>query len=231
MVAVVFTVSMFITVAFIKEPSASSIAVPEKIHPLRYLAGIIKETNVMKFLLAMFFIYLGLIMIFPFVTLFLVEKMGIAEGRSILAVLATSIVETIVMLPLGMLSDRFDRKKLLSYMIVLMAVTSPLIAFSQNFTQALIAMGLMGVPIAAIVGVGYAFLLDLIPKGRAAEFVGFYAFCIGLAQIVALQVGGKLIEIIGFRLVFASAGIFIVIGFIIFQFVHGPKKVENADET
>jgi MFS family permease len=224
LVAVVFTASMFATVAFIREPPAASVAVSEKIHPFKYLAGVIKETNVMKFLAAIFFIYLGLLMIFPFVTLFLVEEMGIAEGRSILVMLTASIVETIVILPLGMLSDRFDKKKLLSYMIVLMAVTSPLIAFSQSFRHAVLAMGLMGIPIAGIVAVGYAFFLDLIPKGRAAEFVGFYAFCIGLAQIVAMQVGGKLIDIIGYRLVFSSGGIFIAIGFIIFQFIQAPKR-------
>jgi MFS family permease len=231
LVAVVFAVSMFITVAFIKEPSVSSIGVPEKMHPLRYLAGVIKETNVTKFLAAVFFISLGLNMIFPFVTLFLVEEMGIAEGKSILVMLTASIVETIVILPLGMLSDRFDKKKLMSYMIVLMAVTSPLIAFSQNFTHALLAMGLMGIPIAGIVAVGYAFFLDLIPKGRAAEFVGFYAFCIGLAQIVALQVGGKLIDIIGFRLVFASAGILMLLGFFLFQFIQIPKKNMDGAQT
>jgi MFS family permease len=226
LVAGAFALSMFITVAFIKEPPAPPITVPEKMHPLRYLAGVVKETNVMKFLAAAFFIYLGLIMIFPFVTLFLVEEMGIAEGKSILVVLATSIVETTVMLPLGMLGDRLNRKKLLSYMIILMAATSPLIAFSQTFTQALLAMGLMGIPIAGIMAVGYAFFLDLIPKGRAAEFVGFYAFCIGLSQIIALQAGGKLIDIIGFRLVFALAGIFVAGGFAIFQFIRIPKVAE-----
>jgi MFS family permease len=231
MVAVVFTVSIFTTVAFVKEPPTTLTAAPEKMHPLRYFAGVVKETNVMIFLAAMFFIYLGLIMIFPFVTLFLVEDMGIGEGRSILVPLATSVVETIFMLPIGMLSDRFDKKKLLSYMIVLMAVTAPLIAFSQSFTQALLAMGLMGIPIAAIVGVGYAFFIDLIPKERSAEFVGLFAFCLGLAQIVALQIGGKLIDIIGFRIVFASAGILIVIGFIIFWFVQNPRKDIIIDEA
>ena len=107
---------------------------------------------------------------------------------------------------------------------LLLAATSPMIAFSQNFAHAAIAMGLMGVPIAAVVAVGYAFFLDLIPQGRAAEFVGFYAFCIGLAQFVALLGGGKLIDIIGFRLVFLLAGIPILLGFIIFQFIRPPKN-------
>jgi hypothetical protein len=40
----------------------------------------------------------------------------------------------------------------------------------------------------------------------------------------SMQAGGKLIEIIGFRLVFASGGIFIAIGFIIFQFIRTPKN-------
>ena len=228
MVAIVFVLSMFITVAFIKEPSTSAVKAPERMSPLRYLGSVARETNAMKFLASAFFFYMGLIMIFPFVTLFLVENMQVTEGKSILAVLAASVVETLFILPLGILSDRVDRKRFMSYMLVLLAATSPMIAFSQNFTHAIIAMGLMGFPIAAVVAVGYAFFLDLIPEGRAAEFVGLYAVCNGLAQVIALQGGGKLIDIIGFRLVFVLGGILVIFGFIIFQFIQPPEGKDVA---
>jgi len=230
MVAIVFVVSMFVTVAFIKEPSASATTAPERMSFRRYFGSIAKETNTMKFLGSAFFFYLGLVMIYPFVTLFLVENMQVSEGKSILAILAASVVETLFILPLGILSDRVDRKKFMSYMLLLLAATSPAIALSQNFTHAIIAMGLMGIPIAAVVAVGYAFFLDLIPQGRAAEFVGLYAFCIGLAQFVALQAGGKLIDIIGFRLVFVLGGIFVVLGFVLFQFIKSPNRKKVAPQ-
>jgi len=230
-VAIVFALSMFITVAFIKEPPAVVTKTPERMKPLRYLRSVARETNVMKFLASAFCFYAGLVMIFPFVTLFLVENMQVTEGESILAVLAASVVETLCMLPLGILSDRVNRKKLMSSMLVLLAVTCPAIAFCQSFTQAIIAMGLMGLPIAAVVAVGYAFFLDLIPEGRAAEFVGIYAFFIGLAQFVALQLGGKLIDSIGFRFVFVLGGAFVVLGFIAFQFVQAPQHSTAATNT
>lgn len=229
-VAVVFAVSMFVTVAFTKEPPVSKATQPPRMSPLKYLGSVAKETDAMKFLASAFFFYMGLIMIFPFVTLFLVETMHVSEGKSIVAVLAASVTETLVMLPLAKLSDRVDRKKLLSYMLVLLAATCPAIALAQNFTHAAIAMALMGIPIAAVVAVGYAFFLDLTPRGRAAEFVGLYAFCIGLAQVIALQVGGKLIDIIGFRLVFASGGVLVAIGFVVFQFIRSPRRDGLASE-
>jgi len=229
-VAVVFAASMFVTVAFTKEPPVPKATQPPRMSPLKYLGSVAKETDAMKFLVSAFFFYMGLIMIFPFVTLFLVETMHVSEGKSIVAVLAASVTETLVMLPLAKLSDRVDRKKLLSYMLVLLAATCPAIALAQNFTHAAIAMALMGIPIAAVVAVGYAFFLDLTPRGRAAEFVGLYAFFIGLAQVAALQVGGKLIDIIGFRLVFASGGVLVAVGFVVFQFIRSPRRDGLASE-
>ena len=219
---------VLIAIVFIKEPDIQTIPTPETTGSLKnrildYLKSIAEETNVMKFFAAEFFWWAGFWMISSFLTLFMVEELNIAQGRSLFVPMVFSIVATLFMLPIGMLGDRVSRKGIISCMLGFWALTGMSIGLSQNFQQALITVGITGIPFAAIMGIGYAYLLDLIPRERTAEFVGFSTLSIAAGQIFGPLGGGKLIDILGYRWLFPVAGLLMIVGLIILQFVR-PRK-------
>ena len=79
--------------------------------------------------------------------------------------------------------------------------------------------------------VGYAFLFDLIPKGRTAEFVGIGLVSMASGQICGPLIGGKVIDTFGYRWLFPCAALFLVIGLILLQFVRAPADSASAADS
>jgi len=218
-VALAFFGSLLLAIALLKEPAAPAETPRERASPLRYLRSITAETSALRFYTAQFFWWLGFWMVSTFATLFAVEELGAAEGRSFLVLLPFTVVATVFMLPLGMLGDRVGRKAILSGMILAWAVSQVLVGFSQNLGQAVVLVAVSAIPFAAVMGIGFAFMLDLVPGDRTAEFVGFSVISIAVAQILGPLLGGTLIDALGYRSIFPAAAILMIVGFSILLFV------------
>ena len=227
LVALVFFGSLLLAIALLKEPAYPGETPRERAGPLRYLRSIIAETSALRFYTAQFFWWLGFWMVTSFATLFAVEELGVAEGRSFLVLLPFTVVATICMLPLGMLGDRFGRKAILSGMIFAWAISQVLVGFSQNLAQAVVLVAISAIPFAAVMGVGFAFMLDLVPEDRTAEFVGFSVISIAVAQILGPLLGGTLIDAMGYRSIFPAAAMLMIIGLVILRFVE-PRAGPGA---
>jgi maltose/moltooligosaccharide transporter len=226
-VAVACFAFMATSVALLREPAAERRSPAEAVSPMAYLRSVAGERNAVRFLVAQFFWWLGFWMISSFLILFVAEELQVAEGRSFLVPLVFSIVATTAMLPLGMMGDRFGRKDVLSSMIALWAVSGLAIALSQNLGQALVTVGFAAIPFAAVMAVGYAFFLDLIPPGRTAEFVGIGVLTIACAQCIGPLLGGQLIDTLGYRSLFPVAAAFQLIGLALLRRVQ-PPETEQA---
>ena len=217
---------MLISILLIREQPAQPGLPTDRVSPAAYLKGLAEERNAVRFLVAQFFWWLGFWMISSFLILFVAEELGVSESRSFLVPMVFSIVATVAVLPMGMLGDRFGRKEILSWMIALWAVAGLLVALSQNLTHAFLTVGLTGIPFAAVMAVGYAFFLDLIPEERTAEFVGIGVLTIASAQFVGPLIGGELIDTLGYRWLFPVAAAFQVVGLVVLQLVrpHRPPQ-------
>lgn len=216
-----------IAMLLIREPAALTEKPGTGTNPLAYIKDLAKETNALKFFIGQAFWWLGLWTVSSFLTLFAVDELGVSEGSSLYIPMAFSIVATVFMLPLGILGDRIGRKGIISVMLVLWAVADVLMVFSQSLTSALVFVGLAGIPFAAVMGVGYAYMLDLIPEERTAEFVGYNYLSQTAPTFLGPLIGGKLIDVMGYRAIFPTAAIFVVIGLIILQFVN-PRQDTKA---
>jgi MFS family permease len=211
-------------IALLKEPKPPVSQFGEAANPFIYFRSIMKERESMKFFLAQFFWWLGCWTAQSFLTLFMVESLRIAEGDALFVLLVMTAVQTAFVLPFGILGDRIDRKKLLSCMVVLWTVVECSIGFSQNFTHALLLVAITGIPLAAVTGVGYAFMLDLIPSERTAEFVGIGLISMAAPQIFGPLIGGALIDLLGYRYVFPVAAAFILVAVPLILSIHSEKK-------
>jgi len=224
LVALAFFGSLLVAIALLREPEALPQRLPKRASPLRYLASIAAETSAVRFFAAQFFWWCGFWMVSTFATLFAVEELQVAEGRSFLVLLPFTLVATVAVLPLGMLGDRFGRKAILSCMIFLWAISEILVGLSQNLSQAVVFVAISAVPFAAVMGVGYAFMLDLVPAERTAEFVGFSVISTAVAQILGPLFGGALIDELGYRSIFPAAAALMTVGLVLLQFVR-PRPI------
>lgn len=190
-----------------------------------YLATIARETNALRFFAAQFLWWLGFWVVQPFITLFASEQLGMAEGRSFLILMASSFVMTLCVLPIGIAGDKFPRKKILTLTIGFWAIAQLSVGFSQTFWHALITVGIVGIPLASAMAVAYPYMLNIIPKDRTAEFVGFHIVSMAAPQIFGPLIGGSLIDSFGYRSIFPVASILLVVSLIVFQFTKSNQQI------
>lgn len=231
MVGIVHVGLIALAIFLLKEPQVPF----EKRSPgagsLGYLDSVLKEGNVLKFFLAQFFWWFGFWMVSAFAALFIVQELGATQNRAYLVLMAFTVVAIVFMLPMGILGDRFGRKGILTFMIGLWAVSEVVVGFSQNLTHAFILVPLTAIPYAAIMVVGLAYVLDLIPPERTAEFMGLSIISVAVAQIFGPVLGGWLIDTYGYRSIFSAAAGFMVVGGIVLQFVRPRVAVESRAES
>jgi MFS family permease len=110
-------------------------------------------------------------------------------------------------------------------------VVQILVAFSQSLTHALLTFSLCAIPYAGIMAVGYAFLFDLIPKQRTAEFVGFGLVSMSSGAICGPLIGGAVIDSFGYRWIFPCAALFLLAGLVLLQFVRAPVAPSSAADS
>jgi MFS family permease len=210
---------VLLSIALIKEPVGEKAEPPSTPGPLFYLRSIAEETRALRFFAAQFSWWVGFAMVSSFATLFVVEELKAPEGKSFLVLAVFSVVAALFMVPLGMLGDRFGRRGVLSCLVAAWAAAQIVVGFSQNLTHALLTVGISAIPFAGVMAVGLAYMLDLVPRKRTAEFVGFSVISVAAAQIVGPLIGGKLIDVLGYRSIFPAAAASMIVGLIILQFV------------
>jgi MFS family permease len=216
--------------ALIREPEMVQAERPATAGPVFYLRSIAQEMRALRFFAAQFCWWVGFWMVSSFATLFAVEALEASEGDSLLVLAVFSVVAALFMLPLGMLGDRFGRKGILSAYVAIWAVSQLVIGFSQNLTHAVVTVGISAIPFAGVMAVGLAYMLDLVPKSRTAEFVGFSIISIAVAQIVGPLIGGKLIDVLGYRSIFPAAAAAMLVGLTILQMVPASPQIPPGEE-
>jgi MFS family permease len=228
MVALLLFTAIMITLVIVREPQAPERRPQAKLGILGYIKDVANETNVLKFFIAQFLWWFGFWMVSSFATLFVVEVLHTSQGESLKVMQVFAIVATVFMLPLGMLGDRFGRKQIISCAIAVWAVSEVLVGLSQTLNHALLTVGFTAIPFAAVMGVGLAYFLDLIPHDRTAEFVGLSIISVAGAQMLGPVLGGVLIDFVGYRSIFPTCAAFMIAGLIVLQFVRPRPPDEEA---
>jgi MFS family permease len=210
---------VLLAIALIQEPAGERAEAQPSTGPRVYLRSIAKETRALRFFGAQFCWWIGFAMVSSFATLFVVEELKEPEGQSFLVLAVFSVVAALFMVPIGMLGDRFGRKGVLSCLVAAWAASQIVVGLSQNLTHALLTVGASAIPFAGVMAVGLAYMLDLVPPKRTAEFVGFSVISVAAAQIVGPLIGGKLIDVLGYRSIFPAAAAVMILGLTILQSV------------
>lgn len=206
----------------------------------------------MKLLGVKFFYQLGVNAAVPFLTLFVVNEIGMTGWREMFAatpaltplgnlvkdapgmaftMAALLLLSTAIFaLPCGLLGDRFGKKLVLGAGLLILGVFGLLAAFATSIPQLMVYLIFLGLGNAAQTVLFFPLLSTLIPPERVGEFQGLSATAETGGVAFSVLIAGALInrnpDIPDYRSVFIVTGLFLLAGFFALQFVKPPKLSE-----
>lgn len=132
-------------------------------------------------------------------------------------------------IPVGYISSKFGRKKMILAGVLMLGVAFLLGHFVNTETPEVVMY-----PIFALAGIGWAtinvnsfpMVVELASEGNVGKYTGYYYTASMTAQIVAPILSGKLYDIFGINNVFFPFGaVFVALSFVTMLFVkHGDSK-------
>lgn len=120
------------------------------------------------------------------------KSVGFEDNHVILLYLVFNIIASILSIPLGRLSDRVGRKKLLIAGYVIFSVVYLGFAFASRQATIIIAFILYGFYSAMITGAERAFIAEISPKDLKGTMLGLHSTIVGIALLPASLIAGLL---------------------------------------
>ncbi|MEM3829428.1 MAG: MFS transporter [Conexivisphaerales archaeon] len=160
---------------------------------------------------------------FPGHTPFLIALFGVAVVIGIV----------IGMLFSGRLADRYGKRKVLLYgLIVLIGMSGVIAVIPANFILLIVLRIIQGVGAGAVYAFPYSYLVEFIPKNRRGFFIGFidlfFVFGYFLAPTISLYVIPFLPASLSWRIVFAIGFVPIVLYPLYYKYIpESPRWLER----
>ena len=134
-------------------------------------------------------------------------------------------------MPLGILSDRLGRKRLVLAGILVTALSSLLLALSRNFPQIMIVNAFAGFGIGAFTPTMMSFVADFSPMTHRGRSYAWYTMATYLGMSLGPALGGFFAQLLSYQWVFTISAI---LGFIVFSttlFSFPKANPEHHDRT
>lgn len=107
----------------------------------------------------------------------------------------------------GMLADRFGRKRILFWTIVLFGLATFARAFATDYTMLLVLTAIAGLGIGGEYGVGQTLVAEVMPARRRGWYSGLLYGGIYFGIMLGAVVGGYVAPEVGWRVTFAISGL------------------------
>jgi len=154
--------------------------------------------------------YLGSYMRIPVVPLFATSLGATALEVGIINA-AFLLMSGLLSFPLGILSDRWGRKLLITMGLVISMATSLLLFVSQTPGQLMVIYLLFGTGLAAIGPTLMSYVADISPATHLGRSYGWYTTAIYSGMSLGPALGGFVAQWLGYRPLFLIAGVFILL--------------------
>lgn len=131
-------------------------------------------------------------------------------------------------LPVGMLSSKFGRKKLIQAGVILLAVCFATAGLFTAFHPAVyVVFALVGVAWAMINVNSYPMVVEISKSGDVGKYTGYYYTFSMAAQIITPILSGLLLEHVGYQTLMPYATVMVAISFVTISLArHGDNKPE-----
>ncbi len=175
--------------------------------------------------------YLGSHMRLPVVPLYAISlgadtvQVGIINSAFLL-------MAGLLSLPLGILSDRFGRKRLASLGVLILSATSYLLYFSKTPMQMVWIYLFFGIGLAAFGPTMMSLVADISPPTHLGRSYGWYTTALYTSMSLGPAVGGFVAKELGFLQVFLISGtlIFLTFWLIVFFLPRARLVVSSAQQ-
>ncbi|MCR1809471.1 MFS transporter [Haploplasma modicum] len=186
-----------------------------------------EKMSLLFILLSVFFWYIGYNAITSKLSDYAPKMLNMGFTTPLLVAQAAAIVSFI---PIGILSSKFGRKRMILFGVALLAVCFGSAFFLTKDTKMLLypVLAFTGVAWATINVNSFPMAVELATGKDVGKFTGlYYAFSMA-AQIITPILSGFLMDEFGRGILFPYATVFVVISFITMLFVkHGDVKIEK----
>lgn len=181
--------------------------------PKKLSFDFIKFPSVMKLYLSVFFIFLSYGCITPFFVKYCVNFLKFSESTASTALLLLTVVGAAFAYPIGVLSDKVERRKVLLLGAAIFAVCLLLAVFARSTLSLYIILSFIGIGFIAMQITIYSILAEIVPPERLGEFMGILNMFISLSQFIANLAMGAMLDKFGF------SGFFVIPAVIMFMAV------------
>ncbi len=216
-------ITVLVTVFFVKERKEVIERKPTKI-----AFDFIKFPSALKFFAVIFFVYLGHGSLTPFFVKYCVEGLHVSENTASTSLLMLTVVGAIFALPMGMISDKISKKTIMTGGIIIYGIALLAANFTSGTIALYIVMSILGIGFVTIQVTSYAILAEIVPQERLGEFMGIFNFFVSIAQFLANNIMGNLLDAVGYKVYFPIATVYIFTAAIILVFSKLNKHKQNA---
>lgn len=173
---------------------------------------------------------LGLFMILPVFSLYAHHLQGVTPMLIGIAIGVYGLTQAFLQIPFGMLSDRFGRKPLIAFGMLVFAVGSVVAAMSHSIWGVIAGRALQGV--GAVASVVMALAADLTREEHRTKAMALIGTTIGMSFVASLVAGPLLNQWIGVPGIFWLTSVLALGGIAVLQFwVPKPAHVRFHHDT
>ncbi|NLY17775.1 MAG: SLC45 family MFS transporter [Clostridiaceae bacterium] len=158
--------------------------------------------------------------------------LGIAGGGFAANLLVATAAAVISFVPVGIVSTKTGRKKMILFGITLMFVSFTMAFFITSYHPVLtVLLVLVGIGWASINVNSYPMVVEMSKGSDVGKYTGYYYTFSMAAQILTPILSGAFLEHVGYRTLFPYAGIFMALAFVTMLNVrHGDSKPVLPDD-
>lgn len=163
-------------------------------------------------------IYMGYGSITPFFVKYCVQYLNLSEGTASFSLLLLTITGALFAYPLGVLSDKIERKKVLVFGSLLFVVALFFGIFVKETLGLYLMMSVIGIGFIAIQVTSYSILAEVVPPERLGEFMGIFNFFVSSSQFISGNLMGLLLDRVGYQVFFPLSIVWLTIASVILYF-------------
>jgi MFS family permease len=213
--------SILILYKSIKEPAAPALEDKESTGITAAFREILSgnDKSALFLLFAIFFWFIGYQGVETLFTLYGVKYLGIKESAAALTLGFFSFSFLVFAIPSGFLATRIGRKRTIKAGLIGLMSVFVVILFSRNIAV-IRALMLIGGMFWAFVNINsYPMVVEMTTDGKIGAYTGIYYFFSSMAAILGPPIFGKLIDLVGYGVLFMLALCFFLLAFICITYV------------